>query len=133
MTLEEISKHKKVCDAVTKTLESWDHKKSQSQYDKMDASFNGDSRHKVFEIKDLYFSSYSGVYGDSNCGTHGNIGDEKIFKRLFIEYLSMHWRTIFSAIAKQANAIVAGEKQQLVDSYQAKIDELEQYSVEEDA
>jgi len=99
--LGEYEKLAMVASAIRNSMESYSKKLQKSSCDKHGMGFNLDRRFSSFETT-LSIDSWTGYYGDSNCGRAIKIGDSETFRKLLEAYLNKNFNAIMTAVADDA-------------------------------
>lgn len=80
---------------------------SDSNCDKKGYGFNRDDRFTAFSIK-ATFSSWSGYYGNSSCGTILSVYNRELVETAFVRALNIHQKELFATTARLLREEAAG-------------------------
>ena len=122
-SIEQLSSLLKTADAIDGFFESYDMAIAPTHVDKYGAGFCDDGRFTLFKTENpVFFSAYTGVYGQSGCSTFGIGINAKLAGEYFCKALQS--RDIAEAIFKKMAGLMRDQASKIKGDAEAELTRL---------
>ncbi len=129
--LDKIREYQRTAIGLQTFFEKYKKTTSEPSCDKHHAEFNDDNRFTVFK-QEIFFSGYTGYYGNSSCSTFNNMINDDAAKEAFVEVLNKNKEKIFAEMAEILNQKAKGltqEAEQEIQIFNELIEEVKSHAM----